>query len=275
MSILNTIIAHKRAEVEARKACLPLSSMALVARFAPQVRDFRSALVNTSHPGPRVIAEIKRRSPSKGVLRRDLDPAQVARVYERNGAAALSVLTDSRFFGGSLEDLSSARDAVSIPVMCKEFIVDPYQVYEARLAGADAVLLLASVLGTESLREFRELCSDLGMAALVEVHDLAELASALNSGAGIIGVNNRDLRTFEVSLDVTRQLVAHIPSHVVTVSESGIQTASDRECIAALGVDAILIGEGLIAAPDVAAATIAMCGLLEPAGELALFGSAR
>ena len=136
MSILNTIIAHKRAEVEGRKARLPLSSMALVVRFAPTVRDFRAALVNPAHPGPRVIAEIKRRSPSKGTLRRDLDPAQVARVYERNGAAALSVLADSRFFGGSLEDLSSARDVVSIPVLCKEFIVDPYQVYEAQVGGS-------------------------------------------------------------------------------------------------------------------------------------------
>lgn len=270
MSILKTIVAHKRVEVEERKSRLPLSSMAILMHHAGAVRDFRAALVDPMRPGPRVIAEIKRRSPSRGTLKPDLDPASVGRIYERNGAAALSVLADSRFFGGSLEDLAAARSAVSLPVLCKEFIVDPYQIYEARLAGADAVLLLASVLEREILRQYRELCADLGMAALVEVHDRGELVAALASGADIIGINNRDLGTFAVSLDVTRGLISQIPPRIVTVSESGIHTSEDRRCIAALGVDAMLIGEGLLAASDIAGATLSMCGLLGTPHETAL-----
>ena len=258
-TILDTIVAHKRVEVESCKAHLPLSSMALVLPLAGETRDFRAALLDPTRQAPRVIAEIKRRSPSRGTLRRDLNPAHIARVYEQSGAAAISVLADSRFFGGSLEDLSAARNATLLPVLCKEFIIDPYQIYEARLAGADAVLLLASILDITKLREYRELCYDLGMAALVEVHSLCELDAALQSGAEIIGINNRDLHTFEVSLDVTHRLRAHIPPHIVTVSESGIHTADDRRRIASLRVDAMLIGEGLIASPDVAMATMAMC----------------
>ncbi len=273
MNILQTIVAHKRVEVEQRKARLPLSSMAIVMHLAGEVRDFRAALRDMAKPGPRVIAEIKRRSPSKGTLKADLDPATIARVYERGGAAAISVLVDTNFFGGSLEDLTAARSAVSIPVLCKEFIVDPYQIYEARLAGADAVLLLASVLDLGSLRQYRELCADLGMSALVEVHDRGELVAAIASGAEIIGINNRDLATFTVSLDVTRQLISQVPPHIVTVSESGIHTSEDRKHIAALGVDAMLIGEGLIAASDIAVATMSMCGLLDISNEVALSGA--
>ncbi len=266
MSILDTIVANKREEVAARKAARPLSEVRQSAGLASPVRDFRAALVDRSRPAPRVIAEIKRRSPSKGPLRSDLDPAEIAAIYERNGAAALSVLADGRFFGGSLADLTAARSAVSLPVLCKEFIIDPYQLYEAREAGADAVLLIASVLSTIELLEFREEAALLGMVSLVEVHNEAELDFALGAGADILGINNRDLRTFEVTLDRTRLLLPLIPTGVITISESGIHTEADRLLMASLGVDALLVGEGLIASPDPAAATRLICGL-QPALE--------
>ncbi|HEX8230930.1 MAG TPA: indole-3-glycerol phosphate synthase TrpC [Chloroflexia bacterium] len=265
MSILAEIVANKREEVSFRKLARPLMGiMAQLHRVTPP-RDFRGALSDSFRQGPRVIAEIKRRSPSKGALRPDLDPAQVASIYQRNGAAALSVLADSRYFGGSLDDLAVVSMWTSLPVLCKEFLVDAYQIYEARLAGADAVLLLASVLDVEQLRDFREIAESLGMAALVEVHNESELFAALHSGASIVGINNRDLCTFEVSLDTTRRLLPLIPDHVVTVSESGIRNTSDRETMSALGVDALLIGEGLLTSPDLAAATRRMCGTMSPA----------
>jgi indole-3-glycerol phosphate synthase len=231
--------------------------------LAGPVREFGGALLDPRRPAPRVIAEVKRRSPSKGPLRPDLNPAQVAAIYEANGAAAVSVLADERFFGGSLDDLAAARGAVYVPVLCKDFVVDPYQIHEAYSAGADAVLLIVAALDREQLREYREVAESLGMAALMEIHDEAELEVAVESGAKIIGINNRDLRTFEVSLDTTRRLLPFVPSHVVTVSESGIRGAADREMLAGLGVDAILVGEGLITAPDIAVATREICGITQ------------
>ncbi len=261
MTILEAIVAHKRVEIAARKEIHSLSSVMASVQHGAPIRDFRAALVSAPRPAPRVIAEIKRRSPSKGLLRPDLDPAGVARIYEANGATAISVLTDSHFFGGCLEDLSAARRAVSLPVLCKEFIIDPYQIYEARAAGADALLLIAAILDAEHLRFYRDLSAGLGMAVLVEVHNAAELEAALASGASILGINNRDLHTFEVSLETTRALLSQAPPGVVTVSESGIQSGADREYMSALGVDALLVGEGLITADDVAAATCEICGL--------------
>jgi indole-3-glycerol phosphate synthase len=263
MTILDTILEHKRAEVAARKAAHPLSSLDMQRVGAGPAREFGGALLDPRHPAPRVIAEVKRRSPSKGPLRPDLDPAQVATIYEANGAAAVSVLADERVFGGSPADLAAARGAVSAPVLCKDFVVDPYHIHEAYSAGADAVLLIVAALDREQLREYREVAESLGMAALMEIHDEAELEVAVESGAKIIGINNRDLRTFEVSLDTTRRLLPFVPSHVVTVSESGIRGAADREMLAGLGVDAILVGEGLITAPDIAAATREICGITQ------------
>jgi indole-3-glycerol phosphate synthase len=276
MTILDTILEHKRVEVAARKAARPLSGLDMgcldVGRAsAGPVREFRGALLDPRRPAPRVIAEVKRRSPSKGPLRPDLDPAQVASIYEANGAAAVSVLTDERFFDGSPADLAAAREVVSVPVLCKDFVVDPYQIYEAYAAGAHAILLIAAVLDRPQLREYREVAESLGMAALVEVHDAAELEAAVESDAGIIGINNRDLRTFEVSLETTGRLLHLIPPQVVTVSESGIRDAMDREMLARLGVDAILVGEGLITAPDIATATREMCGI----AQAVLQGSSR
>jgi indole-3-glycerol phosphate synthase len=266
-TILDRIVAHKRAEVAARKAARPLSRMALHPGAIGPIRDFRAALTDWSRPAPRVIAEIKRRSPSRGSLRPDLDPAGLAATYERSGAAAISVLTDCAFFGGSPDDLSQARQATSLPVLCKDFILEPYQIFEAFMAGADAVLLIAAVLDAVQIRDYYELAAGLGMEALVEVHDETELALALEAGANIIGINNRDLRTFEVSLDVTRSLAPLIPPSVVKVSESGIHTPQDRELMAELGVDAILVGEALVTAPDIASATRGICGLPPTAPE--------
>ncbi len=268
-TILDTIVAHKRAEVAARKAARPLSHMALHPGAEGPIRSVRAALTHPdpTRPKPRVIAEIKRHSPSRGPLRPDLNPAQVAAIYERSGAAAISVLTDHAFFGGSLDDLSQARQATSLPVLCKEFIIEPYQIFEAFMAGADAILLIAAVLDAVQLRDYYELAAGLGMEALVEVHDETELALALEAGADIIGINNRNLRTFEVSLDVTRSLAPLIPPSVVKVSESGIHTPQDRELMAELGVDAILVGEALVTAPDIASATRGICGLPPTAPE--------
>lgn len=260
-TILNTIITHKRVEVAARKAKCSLDALLPELVYAPPTRDFAGALRDAGKVAPRVIAEIKRKSPSKGLLRENIDPAEIASIYEENGAAAISVLCDERFFGGSLDDLRAARSATGLPVLCKEFIVEAYQIVEARAAGADAVLLLASVLSVEEMREFSELCEKLGMAALVEVHDDEEMKAAVEAGARIIGVNNRDLHTFNVSMETTAALLPGVPEGTITVSESGIRSAADREYIGSLGVDAILVGEGLIAAQNVAAATREICGV--------------
>jgi indole-3-glycerol phosphate synthase len=270
MSILQTIVAHKREEVAARKRVTPEQALLQRLTGAPGPRDFRAALVSSSRPSPTVIAEVKRRSPSKGALRLDLDPADLARIYEQNGAAAVSVLTDGMFFGGALEDLRAVREAVSIPVLCKEFVLDPYQVIEARLAGADAILLIADVLAAVELRELRQLAEGLGMDALVEVHDRAQVEVALAAGACIIGINNRDLHTFSVSLTPTRELAPLVPGEIVCVSESGIKSPEDRAYLAALGVRSLLIGESLLTSPDVGAATRQMCGLAAPALEESL-----
>ncbi len=196
-----------------------------------------------------VIAEVKRRSPSKGDLRPDLDPAALGRAYAEAGAFAISVLTEPDFFGGSLEDLRAVREAVEIPVLRKDFVVDPYQVWEARAWGADLVLLIAAVLGPR-LGEFVDLCRIVGVEPLVEVHDEGELDLALVSGARFLGINNRNLATFEVSLDVTRRLLPRIPDDRVVVSESGLRSAADLDELEALGVRAFLIGEALVTAPD-------------------------
>jgi indole-3-glycerol phosphate synthase len=267
VNILDQIVAHKREEVVASKAALPLSALLRDLRFAAPVRPFRQALLDPSRPAPRLIAEIKRRSPSKGDLRPDLDPAELAALYERHGAAAISVLVDRRFFGGSLQDLAAARGAVGLPVLCKEFVVDPYQICAARTAGADAVLLIAAILDAAQLREYIALCAALDMAALVEVHDRAELEVALSAGAGLIGINNRDLRTFTVSLETTASLSALVPTGLVVVSESGISGAAGRQYAGSLGVHAILVGESLVTAPDVAAAVERMSGMSEAALE--------
>lgn len=248
--ILARIVEYKRAELES-----PLVSRTELEELAREAkckrRDFRAALMK---PGASVIAEFKRASPSKGDIGRDCDPAEVAWTYQRGGAAALSVLTDEKFFGGSLEDLAAARGNTDLPVLRKDFTLDEYQIAEAAAHCADAVLLIASILDTNRLRQLREYAARLGLAALVEVHDEKELRSALDSGADIIGVNNRNLRTFEVSLETSIRLAPMMPKSVAKVSESGIRTAADVHRLQESGYDAFLVGEHLMRSQDRATA---------------------
>ncbi|MEP6775052.1 MAG: indole-3-glycerol phosphate synthase TrpC [Chloroflexota bacterium] len=267
MSILDTIVAHKLTEVAARKAELPLAVLRERLAEAPQPRDFLAALLSSARPAPRVIAEIKRRSPSKGELRPGLDAAELARIYEQNGASAISVLTDKHFFGGSLDDMRNVRAATTLPLLRKDFVIDPYQIYEARMAGADAILLIAAILAPEQIAAYSHLAAELGMAALVEVHNRAELTSALTANANLIGINNRDLHTFNVTLDTTRAFRPLIPPGVVVVSESGIYTQADRESLQDLNVDALLVGESLLVSDDIAQATRVISGISSQVSE--------
>lgn len=243
--ILDRIVETKRREVSARKALRPPAALEKVIAGLPPARDFEAALI----PGA-IIAEVKRCSPSRGLLREDFDPVRIARDYESHGAAAISVLTDESFFGGSDADLTAVKGAVALPVLRKEFIIDPYQIHEARAIGADAILLIASLLDLEGLREYRELAASLGLAALVEVHDRRELERALASGAGLVGINNRDLKRFVTDIRTSLELAPLIPRDRIVVSESGIRTRGEIEILLQAGVRAFLIGETLIAAPD-------------------------
>lgn len=244
MTILDTIVKQKRAEVAERKTLRPLSALRDLP--ATPVRDFAAAL---ARPGLSVIAEFKRRSPSRGLLAESLDPALVARAYEAGGAGSMSVLTDREFFGGSEADLQAARAAVCLPVIRKDFTIDEYQVHEARAIGADAVLLIVRILDDALLRELLAAAAGLGLAALVETHTADEVDRALAAGARIIGVNSRDLDTFEVRLDAALALRPRI-GDAIAVAESGIQTADDARRVRAAGFDAILVGESLVRAGD-------------------------
>jgi len=247
-SVLDAILARTRERLAADRMRLPLGPSHPAVRGAPPVRPFAAAL---ARPGRvNVIAEHKRRSPSRGAIREDLAPADVARRYETGGAAALSVLTDGPFFGGRMEHLVEARAACSLPVLRKDFVLDPWQVWEARAAGADAVLLIVAALGDAELRGLLAVAGEAGMGALVEVHDRGELGRALAAGSRIVGVNNRDLRTLTVSLDTSLALAPAIPDDVVAVAESGIRTGADVRRLREAGFDAFLVGEHLMAAPD-------------------------
>jgi indole-3-glycerol phosphate synthase len=211
-------------------------------------RGFRAALLGC--PGLSVVAEIKRRSPAKGDLVRHVDPAKLAMTYERGGAACLSVLTDEEFFGGSVDDLVGARAATSLPVMRKDFTVDPRDVVDARLMGADAILLIAAVLDPFELVEMHQLACEVGLDVLVEVHDEPELEEALNAGAAVVGVNQRDLASFEVDHERALRMASAIPDTVVKVAESGIRGGEDAKRLAEAGYDAVLVGETLVTSPD-------------------------
>jgi len=253
-SVLAEILEHKRSEVADLHARAATLEQAAFERKSP-VRPFAEAL--RAH-APAIIAEIKKASPSKGVLRREFHPAFLAHAYEQGGAACLSVLTDKHFFQGSLLDLEAARAAVAVPVLRKDFVIDRLQIFEAAAHGADAILLIAAALDTNALISFRELARSLGMASLVEVHDRDELARAVDSGAEIIGVNNRSLETFEVSLETSVRLSLLLPSNVVKVSESGIHSAADIQMLRTAGYDAFLVGESLVRAADATAALRAL-----------------
>ncbi len=255
--ILSEIFIHKRSEVATSKTITPLAELARLAGAQPLARDFAAAL-RAAPTRPALIAEIKRASPSRGALSPGLDPLALAQTYMTGGAMAISVLTDERYFGGSLDDLRAvAALHLGAPLLRKDFICDPYQVYEARAAGADAVLLIAAHLEPDLLCELQGVVRELGMTALVEVHDEGGLERALACKPTLIGINNRDLRTFEVSLQTTYRLASTIPAEIAVVAESGIFTPQHVRDLAALtradgapAVDAILVGEALVTAPD-------------------------
>jgi len=261
MNVLDRIMAAKRAELVALKARVSAAEVEKRARHAPVPRPFVQAMNGKIADGcAAVIAEIKRASPSRGVLRDDLDPAEIARGYEAGGAACLSVLTDREFFKGSLADLEAARAACSLPVLRKDFTFDPYQVFEARAHGADCILLIVACLPLPTMRELERLATGLGMAVLVEVHDAAELDLALQLDTPLIGINNRDLRTFETRLDTTLGLLASIPGGRTVVTESGILSAADVARMRASGVNAFLVGEAFMRAPEPGEALAALFG---------------
>ncbi|MBP9713142.1 MAG: indole-3-glycerol phosphate synthase TrpC [Sterolibacterium sp.] len=249
--ILKKILAVKHEEVSAAQATRSLAQVRDEAAAQPAPRDFVAALRGKMAQGQSaVIAEIKKASPSKGVIRADFDPAAIAADYAQHGAACLSVLTDRPFFQGATEYLQQARAACMLPVIRKDFLVDPYQVYEARAMGADAILLIVAALSLEQMQQMEVIAHELGMAVLVEAHDAAETALALQLNTPLIGINNRDLRSFDVSLDTTLQQLAQIPPDRIVVTESGILTTDDVTLMRDHQVHAFLVGEAFMRAPS-------------------------
>jgi indole-3-glycerol phosphate synthase len=266
MSILEQILDRTREDVAERRVRVPLAELQARCRDRAPTRDFLGALRRASDVRDRrrgrirVIAEVKKASPSRGVIRPEFDPPALARSYAAAGANAISVLTDVPFFQGDLAHLVAVRSSVTLPILRKDFHVDPYQLWEARDAGADAVLLIAAALSPRQLQDLVGLGRELGVAALVEVHARPELDAAVGSGAAAIGINNRDLRTFEVSLETTFGLLPHVPPATPLVSESGISAPAQVARLAAAGVDAILVGEGLLRHADVSGALRSLVG---------------
>jgi indole-3-glycerol phosphate synthase len=252
MGVLDRIVAHKREELAGRARQTPLAEMRRRAADAPPARPFHQAIrgPHGGTAGVRLIAEVKGSSPSAGTIRAEFDPVAIARTYAAAGAAAVSVLTDARFFAGADDHLTRVRAAVDVPVLRKDFTVDPYQVYEARAIGADAVLLIVAVLDRGVLADLASLAADLGMAALIEAHTEAEVAAALAVRAALLGLNNRNLDTLETSLEVTRRLRPLVPAGVTVVAESGIEERRDVEEMDRLGVHAVLVGTALMRSPD-------------------------
>ncbi len=259
--ILQKIVAVKREEVAAARASRDLPSLRREAEARGGQRDFVDGLRRrVAERGAAVIAEVKKASPSKGVLRSDFRPAEIAASYEKHGAAALSVLTDERFFQGSRAALEAARAACSLPVLRKDFMIDAYQLFEARAMGADCILLIAAILGDAELVEFEATATALGMAVLVEVHDDAELERALKLRTPLVGINNRNLRSFEVSLETTLAMMPRVPAERLVVSESGIHAPADIARLRGAGVHAFLVGEAFMRAPDPGAALATLLG---------------
>jgi indole-3-glycerol phosphate synthase len=260
-TILDEIVAAKQWEVAAARKRLPLEELEAQAAEAPPVRDFRAAL---SGPGPvRLIAEIKKASPSAQVIRADFDPIAIARTYQAHGAACLSVLTDVPYFQGHLSYLARVRASVAIPLLRKDFLIDPYQVVEARLAGADAVLLIAEILDDTQLAQLLAVTQTWGMQALVEFYEANNLSRVLHAGATLVGINNRDLRTFKTDLEHTLRLCDQVPPEITLVSESGIKDRQDVKRLETAGISAILVGETLMRSNDIGTAVEELLGLNE------------
>jgi indole-3-glycerol phosphate synthase len=258
--ILDAIVANKKREIFEARRRVPLNVLKVQAQKQPAAISFAGVLKNR---GVSIIAEVKKASPSRGVIRADFDPVAAAMSYAENGAAAISVLTDEKYFQGRLEyipEIKSALQGKSIPVLRKDFIIDPYQVYESRAAGADALLLIVAILAEEQLSKLLLLSRFLGMDCLVEVHNEKELATAVDINAGIIGINNRNLVNMTVNLDTTQRLRPLIPRERIVVSESGISGEKDIRRMKKLGVDAVLIGEALMSSPDIGAKLKALHG---------------
>lgn len=261
MSILQRILATKAEELEALRRLRPLDEVRAAARDAPATRSLAAALApGVSDERFRIIAEVKKASPSKGVIRPDFDPVAIAAAYERGGAAAVSVLTDETYFQGRLDFLQRIRERIGLPVLRKDFLIDEYQVWEARAAGADAVLLILAALGDDQLDRLRAVTEALGMEVLWEVHDLEELRRVQKFSPRLVGVNNRDLTTFEVSLETTRRLIPDMPREALVVSESGFFERHELEMMRTWGAHGFLIGESLMRAADPADAVASLVG---------------
>ncbi len=258
-NILQKILLRKEAEVQESLQRRPLKEIRQLAERSPPARDFLAPL--KSAPPIRLIAEVKKASPSKGVIRSDFQPVPLAEAYHAGGASCLSVLTDVDFFQGSLDYLSAIANSVQLPLLRKDFMIHPYQVYEARAAGADAVLLIAECLEPEQLSSLYQLIRELGMAALIELYDRKHLDAVLDTGTQLIGINNRDLTTFQVDLQHTIRLRAEIPSDRIVVGESGIHSRADALLLESNGIQAMLVGESLMRQDDVRAATRSLLGL--------------
>ena len=254
MNILDTILAKKREEVAAAKLARPIAQLEAEAKQASAPRGLRAALTRKPGTPVRVLAEIKRASPSAGAIRAGADPAEIAAEYTDAGAAAISVLTDREFFDGDLAFLAKCRARVSVPLLRKDFIVDPYQVVEARAAGADAILLIVAALSKTQLTELIAAAAEWQLDALVEVHDVREAEGALACGVDLLGVNHRDLRTFTIDMSLTGQVAGLVPPTTVLVAESGIRAANDVKLLGAVGAHAVLVGEHLMRAPSPGAA---------------------
>ncbi len=257
-TILDRILDTKREEIAALYARTSLAELKAKCVGLSPTRGFANALQNR----PSLIAEVKKASPSKGIIRSDFDPVEIAKAYYRGGASCLSVLTDTPYFQGSLSYLAAIREVVPLPLLRKDFMIDPIQIYEARLAGADAVLLIVSAIPNAArLRELRELAARVGLDSLVEIHDVEELEIAIASGATLIGVNNRNLKTFEVRLETAEALIPQFPAGTIAVAESGIFTQDQAQRMAQAGAHAILVGESLMREPDVTVATKRLLGV--------------
>lgn len=243
IDFLNTIKRLKKEEYAVKRAATSLEKLRSQLPNLPGVRDFKAALQS---PGISLIAEVKKSSPSAGLIAGNLNPASVARQYEAGGASAISVLTESTYFKGEDSDLLSVKDAVNLPVLRKDFIIDPYQIYESRVIGADAILLIAELLSPDKLIEFIEIAHDLELACLVEAHDREELEKTIKSGAKIIGINNRNLKSLKVDISTAGQLIPLIPEGRIKVAESGIKSSIDVKFLYEAGADAILVGETLV-----------------------------
>ena len=255
--ILARIVAHERECLRTRRDARPVEALRREPGYQAPRRSLRAALVARR---PAIIAECKRRSPSRGVLRDPYDPVAIARSYAASGAAALSVLTNAEFFGGSLDDLASVRAAVDLPLLRKDFVVDAYQIEEARAAGADAVLLIAAVLDGREIRELSAAAGDLDLEVLVEAHDEEELDRAVAAGSRLLGVNNRDLRSFTTDLATSERLARRVPEDALLVAESGLRDSADLARLARAGISAFLVGEAFMTAADPGAALRAMIG---------------